>query len=119
MQVVFTSCNDSRDARDLMPRRWTGHKCCRSFFCEQQTIDNVHAFRDGVEKAGLTLPRGQLTHVLRHTFASHFIMNGGNILVLQKILGHSSLTMTMRYAHLAPEHLQEAKMLNPLARMNG
>ncbi|MBI1887748.1 MAG: tyrosine-type recombinase/integrase [Nitrosomonadales bacterium] len=75
------------------------------------------AFREAVEKAGLTLPRGQLTHVLRHTFASHFMMNGGNILVLQKILGHSSLTMTMRYAHLAPEHLQEAKALNPLARL--
>lgn len=75
------------------------------------------AFRDGVEKAGLTLPKGQLTHVLRHTFASHFMMNGGNILVLQKILGHSTLTMTMRYAHLAPEHLQEAKTLNPLARL--
>lgn len=58
-----------------------------------------------------------LTHVLQHTFASHFIMNGGNILVLQKILGHSNLTMTMRYAHLAPGHLQEAKTLNPLARL--
>jgi len=75
------------------------------------------AFRVGVEKAGLTLPKGQLTHVLRHTFASHFMMNGGNILVLQKILGHSSLTMTMRYAHLAPEHFQEAKMFNPLAKI--
>jgi site-specific recombinase XerD len=49
--------------------------------------------------------------------ASHFMMNGGNILVLQKLLGHSSLTMTMRYAHLAPDHLQEAKTLNPLARL--
>lgn len=76
------------------------------------------AFREGVLKAGQSLPKGQLTHVLRHTFASHFIMNGGNILVLQKILGHSSLTMTMRYAHLAPEHLQEVKMLNPLAKLN-
>lgn len=75
------------------------------------------AFREAVEKSGLTLPRGQLTHVLRHTFASHFMMNGGNILVLQKILGHSSLMMTMRYAHLAPDHLQEAKALNPLARL--
>ncbi len=55
-----------------------------------------------------------VTHALRHTFASHFMMNGGNILTLQRILGHQSLTMTMRYAHLAPEHLQEAKMLNPL-----
>ena len=75
------------------------------------------AFREAVDKCGLELPRGQLTHVLRHTFASHFMMNGGNILVLQKILGHSSLVMTMRYAHLAPEHLQEAKTLNPLARL--
>jgi len=75
------------------------------------------AFRKTVEKSSLTLPRGQMTHVLRHTFASHFVMNGGNILVLQKILGHASLTMTMRYAHLAPEHLQEAVRLNPLSRL--
>lgn len=75
------------------------------------------AFREAVDRAGLSLPQGQLTHVLRHTFASHFMMNGGNILVLQKLLGHSSLTMTMRYAHLAPDHLQEAKLLNPLARL--
>ncbi|WP_455423464.1 hypothetical protein [Burkholderia savannae] len=45
------------------------------------------------------------------------MMNGGNILTLQRILGHQSLTMTMRYAHLAPEHLQEAKMLNPLRQL--
>lgn len=75
------------------------------------------AFRSGVERMGLGLPRGQLTHVLRHSFASHFMMNGGNILVLQKLLGHSSLAMTMRYAHLAPDHLQEAKTLNPIARL--
>jgi integrase len=74
------------------------------------------AFRDAVERIGLELPAGQLTHVLRHTFASHFMMNGGNILTLQKILGHASLTMTMRYAHLSPEHLEEAKRLNPLAK---
>ena len=43
------------------------------------------------------------------------MQNGGNILTLQKILGHSSLTMTLRYAHLAPEHLTDAVSLNPLA----
>lgn len=41
-------------------------------------------------------------------------MNGGNILTLQKILGHSTVLMTMRYAHLAPDHLQEAVALNPM-----
>lgn len=81
-------------------------------------VYSYEAFRLAVEKSGLELPRGQLTHVLRHTFASHFVMNGGNILVLQKILGHSSLTMTMRYAHLAPDHFQEAKAFNPLRTIN-
>ncbi len=72
------------------------------------------AFRTGIDRAKITLPDGQLTHVLRHTFASHFMMNGGNILALQRILGHQSLTMAMGYAHLAPNHLKEAKHLNPL-----
>ena len=72
------------------------------------------AFRNALSRAKIILPTGQLTHVLRHTFASHFMQNGGNILTLQKILDHQSLAMTMRYAHLAPDHLSEAKALNPL-----
>lgn len=75
------------------------------------------AFREGVDRAELELPKGQLSHVLRHTFASHFMMSGGNILALQKALGHQSLNMTMRYAHLSPDHLAEARTLNPLATM--
>lgn len=71
-----------------------------------------HAFGKAVERAGLVLPRGQLSHILRHTFASHFMMAGGNILALQRALGHSDIKMTMRYAHLAPDHLQEVKRLN-------
>lgn len=77
----------------------------------------MSAFREGVGRAELTLPKGQLTHVLRHTFASHFMMNGGSILSLQRALGHHSLAMTMRYAHLSPEHLAETRHLNPLARL--
>ncbi|VVT53014.1 Phage integrase [Kosakonia radicincitans] len=73
-----------------------------------------NAFRSALERASIELPSGQLTHVLRHTFASHFMMNGGNILVLQKILGHSDITMTMRYAHFSPNHLEDAARLNPL-----
>lgn len=60
------------------------------------------------------LPRGQATHVLRHTFASWFMMNGGNIIALQQILGHASIQQTMVYAHLAPDYLQHAVTLNPL-----
>ncbi|WP_023604382.1 phage integrase [Aliivibrio logei] len=63
------------------------------------------------------LPKGQAAHVLRHTFASHFIMNGGNVLTLQKILGHASVLQTMTYAHLAPDYLTEAVEYNPLATL--
>ena len=42
-------------------------------------------------------------HDLRHTFASHWVMKGGDLFKLQKILGHKSVQMTMRYAHLAPD----------------
>ncbi|MBA0180359.1 tyrosine-type recombinase/integrase [Pectobacterium carotovorum] len=71
------------------------------------------SFKYAIKRAGIELPSGQLTHVLRHSFASHFMMNGGNILVLQQILGHSTITMTMRYAHFAPDHLDAAVTLNP------
>ncbi|MCL9780627.1 tyrosine-type recombinase/integrase [Vibrio sp. S4M6] len=66
-------------------------------------------------KLGIELPSGQASHVLRHTFASHFMMNGGNILVLRDILGHADISMTMRYAHFAPDHLSEAITLNPIS----
>lgn len=75
---------------------------------------SLSAFRRALKASNIQLPKGQSAHVLRHTFASHFVMNGGNILTLQKILGHSSITMTMRYAHLSPDHLQDAVSLNPL-----
>ena len=73
------------------------------------------AFLAALDRSGLPLPAGQASHVLRHTFASHFMINGGNILTLQRALGHASLAMTMRYAHMAPDHMQEVLALNPLA----
>lgn len=60
-------------------------------------------FREAQKRAGFT--RFIRFHDLRHTFASHFMMNKGNLYDLQKILGHSKLDMTTKYAHLAPEHL--------------
>lgn len=73
------------------------------------------AFIAALKRSEILLPKGQAAHVMRHTFASHFMINGGNIITLQKLLGHSSLTMTMRYAHLSPDHLAEARILNPLS----
>jgi integrase len=74
-------------------------------------------FKKALALTDIELVEGQMTHVLRHTFASHFMMNGGNILVLQRILGHANIRETMRYAHFAPDHLEEAAELNPLSRL--
>src|SRR5438876_836534 len=45
-------------------------------------------------------------HDCRHHFASWFMMRGGNLLALSKILGHAKVSMTEKYAHLAPDHLR-------------
>ncbi len=74
----------------------------------------ITSFRRALARTTIQLPKGQAAHGLRHTFASHFIQNGRNILTLQKILGHSNLAMTMRYAHLAPDHLADAIRYGPI-----
>lgn len=94
------------DLADLVREHWRTHGHFTS--C-------ITSFRRALERTTIRLPQGQASHALRHTFASHFIMNGGNILTLQKILGHSTLTMTMRYAHLSPDHLQDAVRFGPLS----
>ena len=67
---------------------------------ELQRVDK--SFETILDEAGTTNFR---FHDLRHTFASWYMMNGGDLYELAKILGHSNIKMTERYAKLAKSHI--------------
>ena len=63
----------------------------------------LRAFYSARKKAGLEDVR---FYDLRHTFATRLVQAGINIYVVKELLGHKTLTMTMRYAHHCPESLR-------------
>ena len=62
-------------------------------------------FRATLKRAGIE--RHFTWHGLRHTAASHLVMAGVNLRTVGKILGHKSIAMTQRYAHLSPDAFQQ------------
>jgi integrase len=67
-----------------------------------------HPLWRACERAGIRHIRW---HCLRHTFASHLAMRGVPLKVVQELLGHATMDMTMRYAHLSPSVPQDAVRL--------
>lgn len=68
------------------------------------------------KKSGITRLHA---HLCRHTFATRFLINGGDVFSLQQILGHSSLDMVRNYVNLASSHIViQHQKFSPLDRLN-
>lgn len=79
-------------------------------FCKDDGGRHIHrradvALKRCCKKAGL---RPISWHVLRHSFASHLVMKGIHLKVVQEFLGHYSIAMTERYSHLSPDVNRQA-----------
>lgn len=64
------------------------------------------AFENARKAAGFG--RDVVWHTTRHTFAAIFMQNGGDLYVLKDLMGHSTITVTEKYAHLSPKYLNQA-----------
>ena len=65
----------------------------------------TRSFASALKKAKITDFK---FHDLRHTFASHLAMAGVELITIKELLGHKDITMTLRYAHLAPAQKKRA-----------
>ncbi|WP_269435476.1 tyrosine-type recombinase/integrase [Burkholderia savannae] len=90
-----------RDQRDWVARHCAGSDWVFASGSGRRVSSLQKGFVAACARAGIEDFR---IHDLRHTFASWLVMEGVSLYVVKDLLGHSSITVTERYAHLSPDH---------------
>ena len=85
-------------ARDGGQRRWVSDTF-------ERVVESL-GFNDGIEDARQRV----VFHSLRHTFASWLVQRGVPLYTVAELMGHTTLEMTKRYSHLAPDTMRAAAM---------
>jgi len=100
---VFLNNRVTSVLRDLKRRPDSPYVFCNE---EGKPYNNIKkSFVAALKKIGIINFR---FHDLRHTFASQLVMSGIDLNTVRELMGHKSLEMTLRYAHLSPDHKRHA-----------
>ena len=97
--------SQSRSILERQPRNATPFVFPSPRYPDRPYSENLALWRRVRRQAGIEDVR---LHDLRHTHASHAVMNGVPVPVVSRMLGHSSVRMTLRYAHLGDRDIEAA-----------
>lgn len=125
-QGIITLCDTKNGERRDIPMDETVRTTLKGIerksehvFCHEEGgafVRMQRSFEAAVKKSGIEDFR---FHDLRHTFASNMVMAGEDLNTVRELLGHKDLTMTLRYAHLSPNHKTRAiKVLDRIMSQN-
>lgn len=108
LRVPLTKRADESLRRLLANHYWqkrirgTRESAKRANSAQNWITHRFEEIRDAVKLPGVT------SHTLRHTFGSRLVQRGVSIYIVQKLMGHSDIRQTERYAHLAPSNIDKA-----------
>lgn len=104
---------------EMLARRHGLDPASKGPFGQWSRFQVTHFWNQSRRLLGFEDDQQFIPHTLRHTFVSRLVQRGVNLKVVQELAGHKSISVTMRYAHLAPGHLVDAvKVLEQVTRLD-
>lgn len=115
LPITATTAKALREIIASRPPEWENSPVLCSF---EGTVMNDSSWGDRMQRYSARLGVKIKPYDLRHCFALGFLRNGGNVFALQRMMGHTDLSMTRRYIALAQSDLKEQHdAASPLSRL--
>lgn len=114
--IVWADATKGGKSRGIpMTRRVSGLLQRRTLPFQFKDLDEVERIWRRFKKVNMITGEGWVIHTMRHTFASRLVRRGVDLYTVGALLGHSTVKVTERYAHLNPQKLAQAMMVLEVA----